>query len=322
MVDFKYLYLGLCGLARAHTANAMAGHLGAAVVAGYFVGEDLPDLDDQVYAGIEKDLDEIIRGDESIWYNAKQTGIAIPALFEAFPEEPVAEESVQQARIDAIANSLSANIGKMRQSGHNVIFSAIAIRALNDHTKFATNAIVGGIEKLISRFNKEGPGRGYYGQARGWIGGNDVKLDADTDFPAYRNQQEMVERVIDELIENGALRRQGFGGLFHIINHAAALTELSRFGHKDLANRGLAAHHDHLRLWRSLPDVEGELGPLKSAKHDPRTPEYWQEADSEQWSAHLTHRVKTIYGFFTILRFIESEAKRKQAEEKFLYLMG
>ena len=53
MVDFKYLYNGLCGLARAHTANAMAGHLGAAVVAGYFVGEELPELDDRVYAGIE-----------------------------------------------------------------------------------------------------------------------------------------------------------------------------------------------------------------------------------------------------------------------------
>lgn len=322
MVDFKYLYLGLCGLARAHTANAMAGHLGAAVVAGYFVGEDLPDLDDQVYSGIDKNLDEIMSGEESIWFNAQKAGITVPALFEPFPEKPVADEQVQQAKIAAIAKALAVNIDKMRQSGHNVIFSAIAIRALNDHSKFATDAIVGGIEKLIVRFNNEGPGRGYYGKARGWIGGNEVKLGEDTDFPAYRNQQDMVELVIDELIQSGAMRRRGYGGLFHIINHAAALTELSRFGYEKLANRGLAAHHKHVRLWRSLPDVEKEFGPLKSAKHDPRTPAFWQDADSKQWSAHLTHRIKTIYGFSTLLRFIESEEKRKQAEEKFRYLMG
>ena len=52
MTDFKYLYLGLCGLARAHRANPMAGHLGAAVVAGYFFGEDNPDLDDKVYTAL------------------------------------------------------------------------------------------------------------------------------------------------------------------------------------------------------------------------------------------------------------------------------
>lgn len=43
MINFQYLYRGLCGLARAHRANPLAGHLGAAVVAGYFFGEDQPD---------------------------------------------------------------------------------------------------------------------------------------------------------------------------------------------------------------------------------------------------------------------------------------
>ena len=56
MVDFEYLYKGLCGLARAYRANPMAGHLGAAVVAGYFFGEDQHDLPDEVHAGIEKTL--------------------------------------------------------------------------------------------------------------------------------------------------------------------------------------------------------------------------------------------------------------------------
>ena len=42
MIRFEYLYKGICGLARAHKANGLAGHLGAAVVAGYFFGEEHP----------------------------------------------------------------------------------------------------------------------------------------------------------------------------------------------------------------------------------------------------------------------------------------
>ena len=56
MVDFGYLYKGLCGLARAHRANAMAGHLGAAVVAGYLLGEDYGDLPREVDRGIENEF--------------------------------------------------------------------------------------------------------------------------------------------------------------------------------------------------------------------------------------------------------------------------
>jgi hypothetical protein len=132
----------------------------------------------------------------------------------------------------------------------------------------------------------------------------------------------MAEVAIDELIGSASVRRQGFGGLFHIINHAAALGELSLFGYQALAQRGLVTHRQHVRLWRSLPDVENELGPLRRAQHDPRTPEYWSGDAPSQWSARLTHRIKTLYGFFTLLRFTKDPAARKQAEEKFLYLMA
>ncbi len=317
MTDFKYLYLGLCGLARAHQANPMAGHLGAAVVAGYFFGEDNPDLDDKVYTAVEKELDRIIQGEESLWYDQKKAGITVPELFEPFPDEPP-----QEKHITTIAKALATNIDKTRQSGHNVIFSAIALRALHDHPIYATPSIIEGIRKLVEGFDGAVPGRGYYGRQRGWIVGDKVNLPVDNDFPPYKSQQSMVEVVVDELIRLASVRRQGFGGLVHIINHAAALTELSLFSYRDLARRGLAAHHQHVRLWRSLPDVEGELGPLRRAERDPRNPEYWSSETPSQSSARLTHRIKTMYGFFTLLRLTKDPATRKQAEEKFLYLMA
>ena len=185
----------------------------------------------------------------------------------------------------------------------------------------ATPSIVGGVVKLIQGFNGAGPGRGYFGKERGWILGNDIMLPAD-DVPPYGTEQEMAEAVVDELIRSAAIRRQGFGSLFHLINHATALTELSRFGYKDLARQGLAAHHHHLRLWRALPDVSDELGVLQAAKDDPRTPAYWEHDGTTQWSAHLTHRVKTLYGFFNLLRFIDDPATRQQAQQAFRYLMA
>lgn len=316
MVDFGYLYQGLCGLARAHRANAMAGHLGAAVVAGYFFGEEHPDLDPGVTKAVEQDLDKIVRGGEAIWYDPKAAGITVPELFEPFPEEHAQEELIPK-----IAAALSANIDQTRQSGHNVIFASIALRALHDHPQYATPAIVGGIVKLVNRFNNAVAGRGYYGKERGWLVGNKVTLPVD-DFPAYKDQQTMADVVIEDLIRSASVRRQGFGGLFHVINHATALTELSRFGYRKLASKGLAAHHHHVRLWRSLPDVEDELGPLKKAAHDPRTPEYWRDSAESQWSARLTHRVKTLYGFASLLRFVEDGERRTKAEDQFRYLMA
>ena len=97
---------------------------------------------------------------------------------------------------------------------------------------------------------------------------------------------------------------------------------LTRYGFAALARRGLAAHRQHVRLWLTLPDLEEELGVVQASQHDPRTAAYWTTGMLKRDSARLTHRIKTLYGFFTLLRFIEDPAKRKQTEKSLLYLMA
>jgi hypothetical protein len=87
MVDFKYLYLGICGIANAHPLGTMAGHLGSAVAAGYFIGEDNTDLPDEVFRGIESELDRIIAGEEAIWFDVEKTGVKPNELFRPFEEK-------------------------------------------------------------------------------------------------------------------------------------------------------------------------------------------------------------------------------------------
>ena len=127
--------------------------------------------------------------------------------------------------------------------------------------------------------------------------------------------------MLDELIQTAAIRRQGFGGLWHIINHTAGLIDLSRFGYPQIARQGFDAHRHHIRLWRTLPDVESEIGGLKKSTLDPREPEYWTDSLKRD-DARLTHRIKTLYGFHTLLPFVEESQTQDRARDALRWLMA
>lgn len=316
-LEHDYLARGLIGMARAHRANAMAGHLGAALLAGTFFCEDHPELEEGVVHAVRRELDRVLQGDEALWFDPKQKGITIEEMFAPF-EEP----SEEPVGLQSIAAALEGNIETTRQSGHNVIFASLALRALHDHPDLASPVIVAGITQLIRLFDRATPGRGYYGKERGWISGQDVDLSETKDSLPPADDQTLSTRIIEELARSAGRRKQGFGGLFHLVNHTTALNDLARFGYADLSRKGWPAHHHHVRLWRSLPDVSDELGALHQAKHDPRTVAYWSEEGESPWSARLTHRIKTLYGFFALIEFVEDRQLRERAERAFLYLMA
>ena len=320
MITFEYLSKGLNALARAHMmGSSMAGHLGAAAVAGYFVGEQHPDLDAEVYAGVEDDLERVIAG-ESVFGKkmSKNSPITDTELFADFPKQK-ADETL----IDGIAEALAGNIGKARQSGHNVIFALIAIRALKQHPDLATPAITDGIRKLIAKFDDIHPGSGYYGKKKGRITGDKIKLpDPDDSFPHYADMEEMAAVVLDEFIRlDPKVQRQGYGGLVHINNHAAAIADLERYGYGVLVGEALKSHHRHVRLWRDLPDVADEFGPFPRSEHTPHSSAYWTSGNVPYDRALLTHRVKTMFGFDELAELVDDEAKRKQAYDHLRYLM-
>ena len=224
MVKFDYLQKGLYAMARAHLVSNMSGHLGAAVVAGYFIGEQHPGLDENVYKGIEGELERIIRG-ESVFSPTKNAALNAPAMFEPFPKE-----QPKEGLIDGIANVLSGNIHRARESGHNVIFASIAIRALKDHPDLAAPSIIDGIQKLIAGFDNASPGSGYYGKEKGRIDGRQITLPNNDGISPFHDLKSMADTVVQDMIQHAAQRREGYGGPWHIINHAAALVELSHHG--------------------------------------------------------------------------------------------
>ena len=314
-VDYQYLVKGLYGLSRAYRANTMAGHLGAAVTAGYFIAEQQPGLDPEVFRGIESELDRILLG-ESVFSPQPGAAITVSEMF-----APYEAQEAQPEAIETIAQALTRNIGEAHESGHNVIFASIAIRALKDHPELATPPIVNGIRRLITDFDDTSPGSGYYGAKRGRINGTQVELPDDEDFPLYSDLHSMAAAVFDQLILSTGEIKQGYGGLVHIINHAAALCELAKYGYEGLAVDGLRAHHQHVRLWRALPDVSDEFGPETPVENGLRSPDYWQPGNLRPGAARLTHRIKTFYGFTILSNFLDDPGRTIQAENSLLYFM-
>ncbi len=314
MVDFFYMQSGLAGLSRSYRAGGMAGHLGGALLAGYFLSELKSDLDPGVYLGIERDLERVMRGEEDFWFDPEQKGITIPELFEPLP----AGAAVKKTAKRDVAEALRQSISKTRQSGHNVIFGSLAIRALDSHPELATDQVVAGLIKLLATFTTVGPGKGYHGASVGWKQG----AYAGGMAQGYDSIDAMAEATLDYLIAHAHEHRQGFGGPFHLIDHAAGLIDLSQCGIQDLAEEGLPAHRHHLRLLEQLPALDEELGKLKKADHTPFEPSYWAKRKSVQWSADLTHRIKVLYGYELVKGAVDDEEKCRAADLAFPYLMA
>ncbi len=303
-------------MANAHKAGTMAGHLGAAVITGYFLNEDLPNLPDKVFEGLEGEMKRVIAGEEAIWWNVKKAGITTADLFASLAIDNPSPDSIEE-----IASALEEGISQLRQSGHNVIFGSIAIRALKDHPDLASSQMIMGLCRLMLKFTTEHAGKGYYGKQIGWLYAHQVQKADRVEFPAYASIEQMVTVTLKELVETAPVKKQGFGGLWHLINHAAAITELELYGYPELADRALAAHHTHVELWRGLPDVSSELGHVVKAAHDPLEPAYWSDAFRRD-EAKLTHRIKTLYGFYTLLRYVHNDQLAKKASQALLYLMA
>lgn len=318
-VDESYLLKGLNAMARAHLMSSMAGHLGASLVAGYFIGKQRPDLDPEVYKGVESDLDRVMAGESVFGARMKKNSkIMDSELFEDFPKQ-----KPNESLIDGIAEALEKNIKTPRESGHNVIFASIAIHALKENPDFATPSIIEGIRKLIRLFDNAHPGSGYYGKAKGRIKGDKIDLpEEDNGIPVYTDVKGMVDAVLDEIInQDPKIHRQGYGGLIHVNNHAAAITDLAQSGYSELIPAAIASHHRHLRLWRHLPNVADEFGPESFSEFSPYTSAYWASGKVPYDRALVTHRVKTMFGLDELTTAVDDDQKEKQAYDKLRYMM-
>ena len=322
MIDHAYLQQGILAMARSHQAGSMAGHLGASLLAGYYLGEDHPNLPDPVWRGITRELNRIIDGEESIWISTKKTSVRILDLFA--PPGDAESEQAPMGKTESLIQALGQHVGTLRQSGHNTIFAALALRAMTDHPELAKEKTMNGLVALMRHFEAAPPGRGYLGKAKGWVSGEQIRIDPTRQRPPFDSIEQATLTLLKLFAEEVTHRRQGLGGWFHLINHSSALMTLHEMGQASLVEDGLKALKHHLDLFLSLPDLTQELGSLKKANLAPREASYWSGdyEQSSQWSGWLTHRIKTMHGYYHIRQSLDSKALRDRCDEAFLYLMA
>jgi hypothetical protein len=132
----------------------------------------------------------------------------------------------------------------------------------------------------------------------------------------------MATAVLQEVLALAPeIHRVGYGGIVHIINHAGAIVDLAEYGYEDLVPRAIQSHRQHLRLYRNLPNVAEEKGPLKLSEYTPDSAAYWTSGNIPYDRALLTHRVKTMFGFDELASAVAREQEEKAAYDKLRYIM-
>jgi hypothetical protein len=299
-IDDSYLERGLTGLSRVvGHSGLMDGHWGAAVITGCLFARDL-NLDEPAQRAVRRQMDLVI---------AK-----FPVLFEPHPSE-----APDPSLIGQIPAALETNINRLRLIGHNVIFAALALRAIREMPKLATPGTIRGVSKLVKGFDGTGPGGPHLGSEDHEVAAAIER--AEREYLPYADEQELATAAVRGFVAAEPVcwgMHQGTVG--HILTHADSLCQLAELGYPELAKRGHAALRVQIELATKPYD------PVKCGQKV-RTPvpesthlraEYW-EKDLGNWA--YGHCFKYPYHFHRLLKKVKDEALIAQAVRKFPILM-
>jgi len=265
MLSERYLMSGLDALCRAHEGDYFAdGHRGAAMVSAWFLCREA-----EVEAGAVGVIEGLI---EAQWAGTE--------LFAPFPDE-----RSEPQRLGPIIESMAANVGPLRQAGHNVIFPALALKAFAQRPELVTRTRVEGLCRLIGRFESA----------------DDLVLEAGDELPAFGSPEAMAEYVLAEILRTmHAFEGRGQGWSGHMLTHGRAVLDLLQLGYRDLAQQAWEAFGLYVKRAR--------LGPLDTDRPMPEHPpsdcgpleaRYWDRRRGMDLG--LGHALKYPYGFYGLM---------------------
>jgi hypothetical protein len=271
MVDQSYLLRGIDALSRAHEFNYFAdGHRGGAIVSAYYFCRE---------EKVEPAAQDIIAAliDEH-WADTPLCA-------------PFAKEAVDPTGVERIVAHVERSLDDLRQVGHNVILSALALKAFAEIPEALTPGRVDGICSMIDSFTVM----------------DAVELRVDADVPDLSSPQVFAEFSLRELLacmRSFDGRGQGWSG--HLLTYARALIDLRQLGYDELATRAEYAFKLYINRIR--------MGPLETdkvyAEHPAKEPlpheaVYWQAR--RQHAPSLGHLFKYPYGFYGLVRAAQDE---------------
>ena len=299
MLSKDYLERGLVGMARASDAHWVEGHHGGALIAAYYFCKE-NDLPDATVNVIREETDTLVEHHR-----------------ELFRPLPASEPSSLQPIIAGI----DTNIAYSCSIGHNVIFAALALKALGDLPGLATAEVTQRIRTVVESFTV-GPRDDNAKKILG-VDFSEIHLEPNDDIPTYTDPEQMADFVFREFIRFQRIYRKSsltYAG--HLLTHAQSLVSLLDLGYTDLARKGFDTHRLQVKFTRHFYDLDApDLTRLAREERDWTKPEYWkQDLASNDWATG--HYFKYAYHFSDLLKRVDDLPLKKKVLHQMGYLMA
>lgn len=305
MISSDYLEQGLTGLARCRN-TPWESHFPAAVLAGFYFAarHRLP-------AETEENLEAQLR-----------LLIATrPALFAPYPAGPEVADP-----FEPVIEALATSVDQFSELGHNCIFSAYVLRALQDHAGFRSEEAIRDLATVIRAF-RDGP-------AHYWlrIKGKDhdprtFSIPQRTIFTDNLPAPELARIILTELpkFEHVYTQMGSKSHIGHLLTQAQALLTLRELGFPQLANRGSYSLECRFLLLKDSQPYESSprsfYTPATRSALLPVEPGYWDQDFSRcEWDEG--HAFKYTFSFYELLSRSADAALNDRATEKFRYLIS
>ncbi|MEJ8547845.1 hypothetical protein [Brevibacillus borstelensis] len=285
----SYLELGLIGMARGGRNGWFYAHFGAAFLAGYFMNQE-HDLPEHVKRGIER-ICEGFRQQNPEWY------------------VPLHDKKAEPQLIERIVAGVKKNTEKLRTSGHGLALGVLALKALRQRPDLITAEVVDGLVHVLEATTEDRQDR-YWGIDNYF---DVTEEDVRPFVPPYRDTLDMAQRTFGELHTVAAGRKINgvmyffAGETEHSITFAQALTDLERFGYKDLVDAGMVNHRIQMHLNRQMPEEVRRDQVQSPAFTSIFAPEYWGKTYNDP------HSLKVPYAALDLLSRLP-EGERENAE--------
>ena len=215
------------------------------------------------------------------------------------------------ALIGALIKDLDAGIDTLRQSGHNIIFTNMCVKALHSVPEAATPGRLDGLRKMVQSF----------GSNRGEI---EPLANRDT-FVDMRDESKFIHFAFDEYLKamNLYLNGRGYHGVAaHLLTAGHALVELRRMGYRETADKGVEAYWQFVKEARDGADLGGERvarAPLHAPT--PLKQDYWVAQENRNAGPIVSsHLVKYPYSFFALAKELHDEALKQRVLDSVYYL--
>jgi hypothetical protein len=288
----RELLEGLDGMSRVADAHNtfVGGHTAAAVMASAFFCREQK-LDDQT----QKEILSII-----------ETRLLKRDIYAPRPKE-----TSDPALVKNLVKDLDAGIDTLRQSGHNIIFTNICLKALRELPEAATPERIDGLRKMVQSFGLD--------RAAG------PPLENKETYVDLRDETKFIHFVFEEYLKAMGLYRNGrgyHGFAGHLLTAGHALVELRRLGYRETADKGVEAYWQFVRQARDGADLGGEK--VASAPVHAPTPliqEYWIGQEQRQTGEIVTsHLVKYPYSFFALAKELRDDGLKQRVLDSIYYL--